>query len=145
MAVDMNKISAVADILRRIDKLLEKNENSAEIRELTQQLEEITGRKNIDPLQFRGFWTYTGAETLAEELLMPEPRIMGLSDEQIFEKVKKICLADYSEAECNYWIKVLGLETGLEISDYIYFPDTKGLDFNSDEREITNAILADRK
>lgn len=52
----------------------------------------------------------------------------------------------YSEAETDYYLKLLEIETGLDdISDYIYYPDLAGLDPQAESSEIAAKIIADRR
>ena len=59
-----------------------------------------------------------------------------INDDKIRELVKKICNAEFSESENDYWLNVLEKETGLDISDYIYYPDMYGLDMDAESDEI---------
>ncbi|MBR1592010.1 MAG: hypothetical protein IJ666_03250 [Ruminococcus sp.] len=145
MAADVNKINEVSRIIERIAELMNGGDNSAEINVLKLRLEEITGKNNIDVDNFRDFWAFTSVESLAERLLMPNAKKMNLSDDRITEIIRKICLCDYSEAETDYWIEVLEKETGICVSDYIYFPYTKGLEITATEEEIARTVLLDRK
>ncbi|MDY4414130.1 MAG: hypothetical protein SPE43_07200 [Ruminococcus sp.] len=67
-----------------------------------------------------------------------------INDDKIRELVKKICNAEFSESENDYWLNVLEKETGLDISDYIYYPDMYGLDMDAESDEIAEKILSDR-
>ena len=145
MAFDSSKIQKISEIIKEIADLLRDEKNNDRINFLKIQLENITGKENIDVDNFRDFWGFTSAESMAERLLMPEAKKLNLSDERITEIIKKICLCDYSEAETDYWIEVLEKETGLYVSDYIYFPYTKGLEITATEEEIAKAVLLDRK
>ena len=145
MAADVNKINEVSRIIERIAELMNGGDNSAEINVLKLRLEEITGKNNIDVDNFRDFWAFTSVESLAERLLMPNAKKMNLSDDRITEIIRKICLCDYSEAETDYWIEVLEKETGICVSDSIYFPYTKGLEITATEEEIARTVLLDRK
>ena len=84
-------------------------------------------------------------DALIERLLMPEAKRMQLSDERIRKIVWKLVRCEYSEAEEDYWLEVLSLSTGINVNDYIYFPDTVGLEISASEEEIAFAILKDRK
>ena len=139
-----NKIKETAEIIEKISDILSRGGKSGELSALKEHLESLTGRENIDVEQFRDFWTFTNPESLAERLLMPEAEKIKLSDSDIHRIVKKICLADYSEAETDYWIEVLEKVTGLPVSDYIYFPYLMGLEPEADEAEIAEKIIEDR-
>lgn len=145
MAMDKNKVAKTAELINDIADKINEDPSSPVLSFLKSELEKITGKEDIDIFQFRDFWEFQSAESLAERLLMPEAKRLGLSDERIYEVIKNICLAYYSEAETDYWLEVLKLETGLPVSDYIYFPYTKGLEVTADEKKITDAVLADRK
>lgn len=51
-----------------------------------------------------------------------------------------------SEAENNQKIDLLARVTGLKnLSDYIYWPDTVGLDLHASKEEIVTKVLEDMK
>ncbi|MDE5782565.1 MAG: hypothetical protein K2I03_14005, partial [Lachnospiraceae bacterium] len=50
------------------------------------------------------------------------------------------------EAELDYWMNVLEIETGLNnITDYIFYPDLVGLELDASLDEIIAKILIDKK
>ena len=101
--------------------------NNDRINFLKIQLENITGKENIDVDNFRDFWGFTSAESIAERLLMPEAKKLNLSDERITEIIKKICLCDYSEAETDTGLRFLKRKR-VFVSAIIYiFPTQKDL------------------
>lgn len=109
------------------------------------ELQELTG-KAVTVEDCLEYWSWTTLEDLARSFLMPEPKYEGLNDHQLAEIIQKIYTCAYDEAETEFQLKVLEIETGLSnISDYIFYPDEVDLDENADLPEITAKILADRK
>ena len=90
MAFDSSKIKEISEIIEKIADLLHDDGNKNEINILKSQLENITGKENIDVDNFRDFWEFTNVESLAERLLMPDAQKLNLSDERITEIIKKI-------------------------------------------------------
>lgn len=69
-----------------------------------------------------------------------------MTDNKIRELIRKIYNCEFSEEDTDYWLDVLERETGLvNFTDYIYWPNLVGLDFNSSIDEITEKILSDAK
>lgn len=67
----------------------------------------------------------------------------NLADAQVREIVLNI-LSHNSESEMDYWIEYLTLNTGLpDLTDYIFYPDMKGLDVNASLEEIADKIISD--
>lgn len=95
---------------------------------------------------FLYYSSYTTLEETAMMALMPIPQKTGLSVEEIKELVLKIANVEFSEAETDYFLKVLKLETGLHnLIDYIYYPELVGMDKDADIEEIIKKIIADKK
>lgn len=139
--IDSEKLSKAIKI---IDEIAENFNNSDENKKRVSELEKLTGKSDIDVNMFFEYWSWTSSEELAKRLFMPE--FSGsLTDEQLYEVVKKICEVEYSESEIDYWIEILSKETCLDVSDYIYYPDLYGLDADAEYNEIAKKIIADRK
>lgn len=69
-----------------------------------------------------------------------------MSDEEIKEMIINIVECKYGEAENNQKIDLLARVTGLKkLSDYIYWPDTVGLDLHASKEEIVTKVLEDMK
>ena len=116
-----------------------------ELEELQNKLREITGKPQI---LIKDFWRYdavTDLETIARCALMCTPEKEGLTDEQLKETVLNIMNYD-DEAEMDWWIKYLEVNTGLDnLTDYIFYPDLIGLDEDSSLEQIADKIIEDRK
>lgn len=75
---------------------------------------------------------------------MPVPVKENLTDLQIKDIV--INILKHSEAETNWWLNYLEINTGLSnLSDYIFYPDIVGLDANSTLEQIADKIIADKQ
>ncbi len=132
--INSEKLSRVMEIIDKISER-ESNEN---IDSLVKELKELSGKSEIDVSDFDEYWGYISLEDLARTILMPEPEKSGLSDSEIYDIVIKICNAELSESETDYLIKVLEKETGLDVTDYIYYMD-------AEPDEIAKKILSDRR
>ncbi len=147
--IDDDTLAVTMDIIDRIAEIMETGadeEYDNEFSELQSRLEEITGKTNLDVSAFTDYWNRTSLEELARSVLMPIPEKQGLSEEEISSIVSDICECGYSDAELDYYLELLKLETGLvNISDYIFYPNMVGLDYNADVDEIIEKILLDRK
>lgn len=131
--VNSEKLSRV---MRIIDEISERKSNE-NVDLLVKELKELSGKSEINVSDFDEYWGYTSLEELAKTILMPEPEKSGLSDSQIYDIVKKICNAEFSESETDYLIKVLEKETGLDVTDYIYYMD-------AESDEIAKKIISER-
>lgn len=67
----------------------------------------------------------------------------NLTDAQVREIILNILSYD-SESEMDYWIEYLTVNTGLpDLTDYIFYPDMKGLDGNASLEEIADKIISE--
>ena len=68
----------------------------------------------------------------------------NLSNEQLKEIVLHIL--KFGEGERDWWLEYLEINTGLDnLTDYIFYPDLIGLDFDATLEQIADKIIADRK
>ena len=75
---------------------------------------------------------------------MPPPMKSNLSNEQLKEIVLHIL--KFGEVERDWWLEYLEINTGLDnLTDYIFYPDLIGLDFDATLEQIADKIIADRK
>ena len=75
---------------------------------------------------------------------MPPPVKSDLTNEELKEIVLHIM--DFEEAEMDWWLEYLEINTGLDnLSDYIFYPDLIGLDLEATLEQIAAKIIADRK
>ena len=147
--IDETKLPKVMDIIDEAASLMEEKDcdNDTEaiqrLSVLQKQLEEITGNSSIKVEDFKRYWSYISLEEIAKEALLLPPVKEKLTDGQVREIVLNILSYD-SEAEMDYWIEYLTVNTGLpDLSDYIFYPDIKGLDNNASLEEIADKIIAD--
>ena len=69
---------------------------------------------------------------------------VNLSNEQLKEIVLHIL--KFGEGERDWWLEYLEINTGLDnLTDYIFYPDLIGLDFDATLEQIADKIIADRK
>lgn len=151
---DKSKLPQVMDIIDKAACLMAEKDCNNDIRAkeelsiLQKQLEDITGNNKIEITDFRRYWSYTSLEEIAKRALIMPPPKEELSDGQIREIILNL-LADNeeetSEAEMDYWIEYLAVNTGLEnLSDYIFYPGLAGLSEDASLEEITDKIIMDR-
>lgn len=137
------------DTVDRIAEILEtgyEQDSDGEFEYLSQRLEELTGRTDIDTSSFAGYYNRTSLEELARSLLLPIPERQGLSDNELESIIFDVCEGDLSDSELAYYIEVLRLETGLtDIYDYLFYPNMVGLDYHADTSQIAEKIFLDRR
>lgn len=147
--IDETKLQAVKEIIDEIDYFaVDKHcdEDSPELKDLAQKLQEVTGKKDLSIRPFIRYSSCISLETAAKMALLPIPQKRDLTDEEIKEIVLKIANVEFDEATIDYFLKVLKLETGLyNITDYIYYPELVGMDKEADMEEIIKKIIADKK
>ena len=151
--IDNEKKQEVMDIIDTAATLFEESDYENDetvknnLKQLDFRLKEITGKEDISVDNYHSYWSYTSLETVAKEALMPKPEKQGLSDKRITEIIKNIF--EYNqiedEAELDYWMNVLEIETSLNnITDYIFYPDSVGLESDASLDEIIAKILIDK-
>lgn len=154
--IDESKLPVVMKLIDDAAHLMEKtgccfDEDAVEARKeldtYQKQLTEITGKDNLDIKSFMEYWSYTDLETAATKALLPSPVKTGLSDEQISEMIRQFFDGEFEEESAmDYLLEVLEVETGLEdFSDYIFYPDSVGLNPDAGPDEIIAKVLSDRK
>lgn len=127
------------------DVIFEDEKVTDEINGKVLKLKELT-KKNIEIIQFNAYWSYSSIEDIAIELLFPEPPyIRDLSVDDITELLEEFTNRDQIEiVHEKYYIDLLEKSLRLvNISDYIYFPELKGI--SSEPREIAKKMIADSK
>ena len=148
--IDKTKLSSVMEIIEQAAELmLEKDRNNDEkaksdLEKFQQKLREITGNNKIQIRDFQEYWGYTNLETVAKKALMPPVSKSDVSDEEIKEIVLNIL--EHEEAEMDWWLDYLTLNTGLSnLTNYIFYPQLVGLDSQATLEQIADKIIADRK
>lgn len=147
--IDETKLSEVKRIICDADSLMSENDCESgsvvknELEKLQTRLREITGNQQIN---IKDFWHYDEAaslETVARSALLSPPEKTDLTDDQLKEIV--INILTHNEAETNWWLQFLEVNTGLKnLSDYIFYPGLIGLDGNSTLEQIADKIIEDR-
>lgn len=150
ISIDETKLPGVMEIIKKAASLMaEKDcdgdkEAKRELEKLQRDLRESSGNKSIKIKDFQRYWSYTDLETVARKALMAPPLKGNLTDEQIKEIVLHIL--DHREAEMDWWLKYLEINTGLDnLTDYIFYPNLCGLDSQATLEQIADKIIADRK
>nr|WP_318683814.1 hypothetical protein [uncultured Acetatifactor sp.] len=148
--IDETKLSSVMEIVEQAAELMsEKDCNNDEkakldLEKFQQELREITRNNKIQIRDFREYWGYTDLETVAKKALMPSVSKSDVSDKEIKEIIMNIL--EYEEAEMDWWLEYLTLNTGLpNLTNYIFYPDLVGLDSQATLEQIADKIIADRK
>lgn len=148
-SIDETKLPKVMDIIDKAASLMEEKDcdNDKEALQilsgLQKELADITGNPSIKITDFKRYWSYISLEEISKEALMFPPVKEKLADAQVREIVLNI-LSHNSESEMDYWIEYLTVNTGLpDLTDYIFYPDIKGLDGNASLEEIADKIISD--
>lgn len=153
--IDVTKIPAVMELIEKAVGLMEEKDCSSDkdarkkLAELQKELREITGNKKLQVKDFKRYWSYTDLETMAKKALMASPVKSELTDAQIKEIVLNIM--NHSEAEMDWWLLYLEINTGLDnLTDYIFYPELVGLDLPDTLDlpdmlvQVAEKIIADR-
>ncbi len=150
ISIDETKLPVIMEIIEKAALLMDEKdcdsdkEAQKELGQLQKNLIEITGNKKIKIDAFQAYWSYTDLETVARQALMPPPVKSDLTNEELKEIVLHIM--DFEEAEMDWWLEYLEINTGLDnLSDYIFYPDLIGLDLEATLEQIAAKIIADRK
>ena len=81
---------------------------------------------------------------MARKALMAPPSKSNVTNEEIKEIVSGIL--KHSEAEMDWWLEYLKINTGLvSLTDCIFYPNLVGLDLQATLEQIADKIIADRK
>ena len=153
--VDVSKIPEVMKLIEKAASVMEEKSGSddpkvkQELEDLQNKLREIMGNKKLRITEFQRYWAYTGLETMARKALMLPPEKCDVTDDQIREIVLYTFGDDFfkshDEADVDYWVDFLEINTGLEyLSDYIFYPDMMGMDNNATLEQIADRIIADK-
>lgn len=148
--IDETKLSRTMKIIEKAAELMSEKdcgddkEAKKSLEKLQRDLRNITGNKKLEIRNYQRYWAAANLKTMAEEALMPVPMKEDLTEFQIKEIV--INILKHSEAEMNWWLNYLKVNTGLEnLTDYIFYPDIVGIDPHSSLEQIADKIIADRK
>ena len=148
--IDETKLPAVMEVIKKAALLMDEKdcdsdkEAKKELGQLQKNLREITGNKKIKINTFQDYWSYTDLETIARRALMSSPMKSNLTNEQLKEIVLHI--TDFEEAEMDWWLEYLEINTGLaNLTDYIFYPNFFGLELDASLEQIADKIIADRK
>ncbi len=149
ISIDETKLPAVMELIEKAAALMaekdceDDKDAKRELADLQKDLRELSGNKKLQIKDFQRYWSYTSLETMARKALMAPPTKGELTDAQIKEIVLNIL--KFKEAEMDWWLKYLKINTGLDnLTDYIFYPDFFGLDPQADLEQIADKIIADR-
>lgn len=117
---DKNELAKLADLAERLDGCHSEFEDCAALRA---EFNLLAG-SNLQAGDFH-FSGGTDAETFVRGVLTPKPEKMtDVSYDEMLELLTRICNADGSEYELNYWLKFLAVQLeNNKLSDLIYHPD----------------------
>lgn len=148
--IDETKLPAAMKIIEQAAELMAERDCAGdekakqELENFQQELRKIAGNEKIQIKDFQCYWSYTNLETVAQRALMPPPSKSDVTNTQIKEIVLRIL--DYEEAETDWWLEYLKINTGLDnLTDYIFYPELVGLDPQATLEQIADRIIADRK
>lgn len=106
---------------------------------MQKELREMTGNKKLQVKDFERYWSYADLKTMTEKALMAPPAKNELTDAQIKEIILNIM--NHSEAEMDWWLLYLEINTGLDnLTDYIFYPELVGLDL-PDTLELPDMLM----
>ena len=152
--IDSSKIPEVMELIEKAASVMAEKDDSdpavkRELEDLQNKLCEITGNIKLKITEFQRYWAYTSLETMAKKALMLPPEKCDVTDDQIREIVLYAFCDDFfkshDEADVDYWVNFLEINTGLEyLSDYIFYPDMMGMDNNATLEQIADRIIADK-
>ncbi len=155
--IDDSKMSEVMELIEKAASVMEENQDledpavKRELKGLQRELREITGNKKLKISKFQKYWSYTSLETAAKMALRLPPQKCDVTDEQIKNIVETVFSESYIknnaniEADMDYWLEFLKVNTGLEnLSDYIFYPDLVGMERSSSLEQIADRIIADK-
>lgn len=149
ISIDETKLPAVMELIEKAAALMaekdceDDKDAKRELADLQKDLRELSGNKKLQIKDFQRYWSYTSLETMARKALMAPPPKCELTDAQIKEIVLNIL--KFKEAEMDWWLKYLKINTGLDnLTDYIFYPDFFGLDPQANLEQIADKIIADR-
>lgn len=149
ITIDETKLPAVMELIEKAAALMAEKDCEGdkdakrELADLQRDLRELSGNKKLQIKDFQRYWSYTDLKTMARKALMAPPPKGELTDAQIKEIVLNIL--KFKEAEMDWWLKYLKINTGLDnLTDYIFYPDFIGLDPHATLEQIADKIIADR-
>lgn len=147
--IDESKLPKVMELIEKAASIMEENMGSddatvkQELDDLQKKLRDITGNKKLNVNEFQRYWSYTSLETMAKKALRLPPEKCDVTDDQIWEIVVNIL--NHDEADMDYWLKFLKVNTGLtDLTDYIFYPNFKGMDGDATLEQIADKIIADK-
>ncbi|MBR1528637.1 MAG: hypothetical protein IJ642_04975 [Oscillospiraceae bacterium] len=115
--ISQEKFSELSNLIEQINQADHPEEFEA-------QLQILTGKPGLSVSEVLEYWGYTSLEDLVSSLLMPEPEKQNLSDSELAEIITAVYECRYSQAEMDYLLQVLRIETGWQdISDLIFYPE----------------------
>ncbi len=148
--IDETKLGKAMEIIEKAASLMEERdcgqdkEAGEELAGLQNDLRELSGNERLRITDFQRYWSYTSLETMARKALMAPPSKNNVTNEEIKEIV--LGLLKHSEAEMDWWLEYLKINTGLaNLTDYIFYPNLVGLGLHATLEQIADKIIADRK
>lgn len=147
--VDESKLQEVMELIEKADSIMAEIASTGDtvlkqkLDALQERLRSVTGNKNLNVTDFQRYWEATDLKTVAKTALRLPPEKCDVTDDQIKEIVINILKND--EADMDYWFKFLKVNTGLtDITDYIFYPNLKGMEQDATLEQIADRIIADK-
>lgn len=152
--IDESKMSEVMELIEKAASIMAEHgvddvTVKQELDDIQKKLHDVTGNKKLNVTEFQRYWSYTSLETMAKKALRLPPEKCDVTDDQIKEIVLYVFGEDFfkshDEADQDYWLNFLEVNTGLEyLSDYIFYPELVGMEGNPSLEQIADKIIADK-
>lgn len=152
--IDESKLPEVMELIEKAASIMAEHSVDGvtvkqELDDLQKKLRDITGNKKLNVNEFQRYWSYSSLETMAKKALRLPPEKCDVTDDQIRKIVLNVFGEEYikshDEADMDYWINFLEVNTGLEyLSDYIFYPELVGMEGNPSLEQIADKIIADK-
>lgn len=133
------------DINEKDEISFEDDEIAKEVNEKCEKLKELT-KKDVQLIEFYHYWNHISLEDIASEFLLPDPPSLNdITLEELSEIIEEFFTMEHIELfHETYYIKLIEKNFRLSgISDYIFYPDSKGVDDNPSA--IAEKIIEDSK
>ena len=130
------------------DEVVFTNESVAkEVEKKKLQLENLV-KSPIDILQFDNYSCACSTEEVAIDLLMPKaPYVPDITVEELAELINEFQVLEQITVDHeDYYLRLLEKSFGMDdVSDYIFWPNTKGMALDAGPIEIAKKIVEDSK
>ncbi len=141
--IDMEKLPKVMDLIEKAASLMEEQEieGNKKLEDIEKELQRLTGKADLQVIEFDHYWAATSLETVAKEALFEKPKKRILLPEEVKEMV--VHILEQEEAVMDWQLDFLGVCTALPVTDYIFYPDDMGLSREASLEEIAEKMILD--